>query len=83
MNPGPKPAGMDNLLSEEIWRIAEQRAIEQGALKAQGFREGLAKNLYEAQHGWGSFAHTALCQSRLRQWTIDILRAWGYNLVER
>jgi hypothetical protein len=83
MNPGTKPSGMDNLTSEEIWRVAERRAKDEGALKPQNLIERAAAGPGAYTYGPGWFAEQPLAQSRLRQWTMDILRAWGYTLVDR
>ena len=54
------------------WEEAEREAIARGALKPQGFREGLAANLNN--YNGGLWANTGLAQARLRAWTEDIYR---------
>lgn len=80
MDPGPKPQGMSDLTDDEIWRVAEQRAIDEGALEPQGMGEGMAANWMSSQQGI-RWAASPRAQSRLHQWTIEILRAWGYKVV--
>jgi hypothetical protein len=83
VDPGTKPSGMETMTSVEIWRVAETRAIEQGALKPQGLQENIAAGIGASNHGPGWWASTNAAQSRLRQWTIEILRGWGYNVVDQ
>jgi hypothetical protein len=52
------------------WEEAQREAIARGALKPQGFAEGLSANINN--YNGGLWANTPLAQARLKAWTEEI-----------